>query len=60
MNIDENVIFVNGTVQTIDTAPTIMDQQVYLPLRPLAEFLGYDLLFTADQNGNVQTVIVTQ
>lgn len=60
MNIDENIIFVNGIAQTIDTAPTIMDQRAYLPLRPLAEFLGYDLLFTTDRNDNVQTVIVTQ
>ncbi|MCH5186164.1 MAG: hypothetical protein J1F64_08580 [Oscillospiraceae bacterium] len=54
--IDSNTAYLNDEVQTLDTAPTIINDRTMLPIRFIAESFDFDV----DWDGATQTVIITK
>ena len=54
LQIDSAVLVVNDEETTMDTAPIIKDGRTYLPIRPVAEAIGYQVNWQEDN----QTVVI--
>ncbi len=55
LTIDSTAADLNGTVETLDTAPTIINDRTMLPIRFIAEGLGLNV----EWNGDAQEVTIT-
>ena len=56
LKIGEEFIYINGETAELDTAAVLIDNRTYLPIRPIAEALGYQVKWEADE----KTVIIDQ
>lgn len=56
LKIGEEFIYINGETAALDTAAVLIDNRTYLPIRPIAEALGYQVKWEADE----KTVIIDQ
>ncbi|MCH5213106.1 MAG: NAD(P)H-dependent oxidoreductase [Oscillospiraceae bacterium] len=56
LTIDSQAAYLNEKAETLDTAPTIINDRTMLPIRFIAEGFGFDV----DWNGDTQTVIITK
>lgn len=56
MTIGSKTAFVNTTEYTMDTEPVIIDGRTMLPIRFVAENLGFDV----DWDGNTRTITVSE
>lgn len=54
MTVDSTTAYVNGEAKTLDVAPTIIKEQIMLPIRFIAENFG----FTVDWEKQTQTVSI--
>ncbi len=52
--IDSTTAYLNGNAQTIDVAPTIINERTMLPIRFIAESFGFDV----DWDNNTRTVTI--
>ncbi len=55
LTIDSTTAYLNGAAQTLDVAPTTINDRTMLPIRFIAE----SFKFTVDWDGNTQTVTIT-
>lgn len=53
--IDNTAAYLNDTVQTLDVAPTIINNRTMLPIRFIAESFNFEVAW----NGDTQTVTIT-
>lgn len=56
LKIGEKFLDINGETAELDTAAVLIDNRTYLPIRPIAEALGYQVKWEADE----KTVIIDQ
>ncbi len=56
LTIDSTTAHLNNEVQTLDTAPTIINDRTMLPIRFIAESFDFDV----DWDGTTQTVTITK
>lgn len=54
--IESNIAYINEEKQTLDTSPIILNDRTMLPIRFIAESLGYDV----EWNGETQTIKMTK
>lgn len=54
LTIDNTTAYLNGAAQTLDIAPTVINDRTMLPIRFIAESFGYDV----DWSGETQTVTI--
>jgi formylglycine-generating enzyme required for sulfatase activity/flavodoxin len=45
LTIDSTAAYLNGTLNTLDTAPTIINERTMLPIRFIAESFGFDVVW---------------
>lgn len=56
LTIGSNIAYINEEKQTLDTQPIILNERTMLPIRFVAEGLGYDV----EWNGETQTITMTK
>ncbi len=56
LTIDSTTAYLNNEAQTLDTAPTIINDRTMLPIRFIAESFDFDV----DWDGTTQTVTITK
>lgn len=55
LTIDSTTAYINGTAQTLDIAPTTINDRTMLPIRFIAESFGYDV----EWYENMETVTIS-
>jgi flavodoxin len=56
LTIDSTAAYLNGTLNTLDTAPTIINERTMLPIRFIAESFGFDVVWEQSE----QLVTITK